>query len=119
MAAKSPGVPCGQVDEQALQQEALLPPARDRVHPPEYISPGARRATLTRRTAKWCHQGMNKTLAIVLAVIVIVGVWFAGTYNGLVSKREAVSSAWAQVQNVYQRRSDHRGARQGGLLHRG
>ena len=49
---------------------------------------------------------MNKTLAIVLAVIVIVGVWFAGTYNGLVSKREAVSSAWAQVQNVYQRRSD-------------
>ena len=29
-----------------------------------------------------------------------------GLYNGLVAKQEAVSSAWAQVQNDYQRRFD-------------
>lgn len=29
-----------------------------------------------------------------------------GAYNGLVGKQEAVNAAWAQVQNVYQRRSD-------------
>lgn len=42
----------------------------------------------------------------VLVLFVVVFLWFIGLYNGLVSKREAVSSAWAQVQNVYQRRAD-------------
>ncbi len=41
-----------------------------------------------------------------LVFILIVALWFVGLYNGLVSKREAVNSAWAQVQNVYQRRAD-------------
>ena len=49
---------------------------------------------------------MNKTLLAVIVVIVVVGGWFGLTYNGLVARREAVSSAWAQVQNVYQRRAD-------------
>jgi LemA protein len=41
-----------------------------------------------------------------LVLVVIAALWFVGLYNGLVSKREAVNSAWAQVQNVYQRRAD-------------
>lgn len=32
--------------------------------------------------------------------------WSLGTYNGLVDKDETVNAAWAQVQNVYQRRLD-------------
>src|SRR4051794_32990670 len=39
----------------------------------------------------------------VLVVLALVGV---GSYNGLVSAREAVDSQWANVENVYQRRAD-------------
>jgi LemA protein len=44
--------------------------------------------------------------AIVLLLIVIVGLGLAGTYNTLNRKNQAVNAQWAQVQNVYQRRSD-------------
>jgi LemA protein len=49
---------------------------------------------------------MNKTLWIVVAIVVIVGgyVWMA--YNGFVSTNAAVDAQWAQVQTVYQRRFD-------------
>jgi LemA protein len=43
---------------------------------------------------------------VVLAFIAAVALWFVSTYNGLVGQREAVNSAWSQVQNVYQRRAD-------------
>jgi LemA protein len=53
---------------------------------------------------------MNRALLIVIGVILIVllvaGVTFGGVYNSLVSKEEGVNSAWAQVENVYQRRLD-------------
>jgi LemA protein len=39
-------------------------------------------------------------------VVLILGIWAAGSYNGLVGSREAVSSQWSQVENVYQRRAD-------------
>ncbi len=42
----------------------------------------------------------------VLGVLLLMGLWYMGVYNGLVSKQEGVNSAWAQVQNVYQRRLD-------------
>lgn len=42
----------------------------------------------------------------ILVFALIIALWFVGLYNGLVSKREAVNAAWAQVQNVYQRRAD-------------
>ena len=45
-------------------------------------------------------------LGSVVALALIVGLWYMATYNGLVSKQETVNGAWAQVQNVYQRRSD-------------
>ena len=46
-------------------------------------------------------------ILIVVAVILIGGfVWVKNTYNGLVKADEGVSAAWAQVENVYQRRAD-------------
>lgn len=52
---------------------------------------------------------MKKTLIIVgiiVLVIVLFYSFFKGTYNTMVSNGEQVDSQWAQVQNVYQRRSD-------------
>jgi len=52
---------------------------------------------------------MRKTL-IVLGVVAVVAFlvyrFFAGTYNNMVDKDQAVQNAWAQVENVYQRRLD-------------
>ncbi|MEM7582859.1 MAG: LemA family protein [Acidobacteriota bacterium] len=51
-----------------------------------------------------------KPVAIGCGVLLIVGLMagavFGGMYNNLVGKEEAVKSAWAQVENVYQRRAD-------------
>ncbi len=49
---------------------------------------------------------MNKTLLIILGIIVILILAAVGSYNGLVGSSQAVDSSWAQVQNVYQRRAD-------------
>lgn len=46
------------------------------------------------------------TVGIVAIVIVLVAMWVVSIYNGLVRKDEAVSAAWSQVENVYQRRAD-------------
>ena len=43
--------------------------------------------------------------AIILFVLVLGGT-IAGTYNSLVQLDQGVQSQWAQVQNVYQRRTD-------------
>jgi LemA protein len=45
-------------------------------------------------------------VAAFIGFIVLLGLSYMGIYNGLVTKQEAVNSAWAQVQNVYQRRLD-------------
>lgn len=42
----------------------------------------------------------------VVVVAVLVGVWVMGSRNSFVTKEEGVASAWAQVENVYQRRAD-------------
>ncbi len=49
---------------------------------------------------------MSKTLWIVIGVIVIIGLFAVGSYNGLVGKSQAVDNAWGNVQTVYQRRAD-------------
>lgn len=49
---------------------------------------------------------MNKTLLIVVGVIIVLILAAVSSYNGLVGSSQAVDSAWAQVQNVYQRRAD-------------
>lgn len=43
---------------------------------------------------------------VVLGVLAIIVLWIANVYNGLVSAEEQVESAWAQVENQYQRRMD-------------
>jgi len=47
-----------------------------------------------------------KSLWMVLGVLVLITLGFGGCYNGMVNKREAVKSQWAQVENVLQRRFD-------------
>ena len=49
---------------------------------------------------------MNKTLLIILGVIVVIILAAVGSYNGLIGSSQAVDASWAQVQNVYQRRAD-------------
>lgn len=45
-------------------------------------------------------------LIVVVAVVLILFFWIKGMYNSMVRMDEAVSQAWAQVENVYQRRAD-------------
>jgi len=49
---------------------------------------------------------MNKTLLIILGVLVLIILAAVGSYNRLVGSSQAVDASWAQVQNVYQRRAD-------------
>ena len=49
---------------------------------------------------------MKKTGIIIAIVVGVILIWGVGTYNGLVKKQEAVTKAWSQVENVYQRRAD-------------
>jgi LemA protein len=45
-------------------------------------------------------------LAAVVVVVLIAGMWAAGSYNNLNASEQAVNAGWAQVENVYQRRAD-------------
>ena len=45
-------------------------------------------------------------LGFLIAGVVIAGVWATGIYNRLVTLQQGTDAAWAQVQNVYQRRTD-------------
>ena len=52
---------------------------------------------------------MKKGLIVLLglvAVVVILGMAVAGSYNGLVGKQQSVDASWANVLNQYQRRAD-------------
>ena len=46
------------------------------------------------------------TLIVIVAVVLVLFFWIKGMYNSMVRTDEAVSQAWAQVENVYQRRAD-------------
>ncbi len=46
------------------------------------------------------------TISIIVFIVVLIFSWGTNVYNQLVSKDEAVTKAWAQVENVYQRRLD-------------
>ena len=49
---------------------------------------------------------MKKSTIIILAVVAIVAIWGITGYNGMVKAEEAVSTAWSNVENQYQRRAD-------------
>ena len=46
------------------------------------------------------------TLAVIAAIVVAVALWAVAGYNSLVNADEAVSTAWSNVENQYQRRAD-------------
>ncbi|MDO4755726.1 MAG: LemA family protein [Parabacteroides sp.] len=48
----------------------------------------------------------NKSLWIIIAVVAILFMWVKGVYNTMVTQDEGVKTAWSQVENQYQRRSD-------------
>jgi LemA protein len=45
-------------------------------------------------------------LGVFVALAVIIGLWVVGISNRLVTLEQGANAAWAQVQNVYQRRAD-------------
>jgi LemA protein len=45
-------------------------------------------------------------LGVVLVIVLAIGGWVAGKYNGLVASRNEVDGKWAQVENNLQRRAD-------------
>ena len=48
-----------------------------------------------------------KKIGVIIAIIVgLILIWGIGAYNGFVKKQEAMTTAWGQVENVYQRRDD-------------
>ena len=52
---------------------------------------------------------MTKTIGcgiVLVGLAVLLGFMGVGQYNGLVGSEQAVSAAWAQVENTYQRRAD-------------
>ena len=49
---------------------------------------------------------MKKSTIILIAVIAIAAIWGISAYNGLVKMDESVSTAWSNVENQYQRRTD-------------
>ncbi|HIZ87731.1 MAG TPA: LemA family protein [Candidatus Coprenecus pullistercoris] len=45
-------------------------------------------------------------LIVIAALVLVLFFWVKGAYNSMVRMDEGVSGAWAQVENVYQRRAD-------------
>ena len=50
--------------------------------------------------------GSQKWLIGIGVILVLLVLWFAGSYNGLVRSDETVNEKWANVQTAYQRRAD-------------
>ncbi len=46
------------------------------------------------------------TIIVIIAVLAALTFWMVGKYNAIVTAEENVKTAWAQVENQYQRRSD-------------
>jgi LemA protein len=52
---------------------------------------------------------MSKTIGCGIAAVAVLAIlvfWGVGQYNGLVGAEQGVTRAWADVENVYQRRAD-------------
>ena len=45
-------------------------------------------------------------LIVIIAIVVVILLWFFGTYNGLVSLRNKVKDQWAQIDVQLKRRAD-------------
>ncbi len=49
---------------------------------------------------------MKKSWIIIVVILLVVLIPACSSYNSLVSKQEAVNTAWSNVENQYQRRAD-------------
>ena len=49
---------------------------------------------------------MKKSTIILIAVVAIAAIWSISAYNGMVKMDESVNTAWSNVENQYQRRTD-------------
>lgn len=49
---------------------------------------------------------MKKSTIIIIVILAVIAVWGITGYNGLVKSDEAVSTAWSNIENQYQRRAD-------------
>src|SRR6185295_900556 len=58
------------------------------------------------RSARMKRAGLLIVLAIIVVAVLGIGGCLVGNYNTLVTKKEAVDQAWAQVDNQLQRRND-------------
>ena len=47
-----------------------------------------------------------KVLLGVIGIVLLIVMFFVSTYNKLVKYDEAINAAWAQIENVLQRRGD-------------
>lgn len=45
-------------------------------------------------------------LIVIAVIVLVIFLWFRGSYNGMVNMSEAVSAQWSNVENQYQRRLD-------------
>ncbi len=50
--------------------------------------------------------GTTMILTFVFVLLLIMGIPACNSYNGMVTREETYSKTWAEVQNVYQRRTD-------------
>ncbi len=48
----------------------------------------------------------NKSLWILIAILVVIGLWAVSSYNGMVGKQEGATTALSNVEAAYQRRAD-------------
>ena len=50
--------------------------------------------------------GLPIALVVLGGIVVVVGLWFVITYNGLIRLRNAVKNAWSQIDVQLKRRYD-------------
>ena len=56
---------------------------------------------------KWGIATIGCAALVALGILaLVVGAWAMSAYNGLVTSNESIDGAWAQVENVLQRRAD-------------
>lgn len=61
-----------------------------------------------RRNRMWYSTvlDMNKIALAIIGVVLLLGVWLVGSYNGFVTQGNAIDGQWKQVEVQYQRRFD-------------
>jgi LemA protein len=50
--------------------------------------------------------GLEIALIIIVILVLMIGGWVMGLYNGMVTQNQTVSNSWAKVETQYQRRFD-------------